>query len=581
MLDYEELVALASLDGGWDGQRYAVSGAPPALAGKLDRLLTEPFVSNEAYYAGSKPHRPKDAGLGTTLRAAVWNIERGQELERILEAFDAARDPDARAAFLATGVRPDAADTAAERDELGRQLDALARLDVLVLNEADVGMRRSGYAHVVERLAEKLGMNYAYGVEFVEIDPIALGLETFAREDFLAADAKTGQLVADESAEPDTLAAEAAALTAVDPSRLRNLHGNAVLSRYPILQARLERLAPRQGCWDWNRDEKAPRAIAGLAQDFIAAKLFLQKSMREIRHGGRIALYVDLLVPGVNAVGTSLQYVPGERQNVVTVAGIHLEAKSTPSCRRGQMLEALAHLGDAKNPVILAGDLNTVGTDGRPMTVERLLLSRFADPEWIARQLLGRLSPYVGWAFLARDVLNWFRLKDDPTGVHIPFLLPNEERGLFDAVEDFAFPDGGRFDFRGDKSRTVNGTAKTLANSNQRDKKGFKTTFAFARTLDVGGVTVFGNFKLDWMFVRGYARAPRDERASYRMAPHWSRTLEELRDATAPRLSDHAPMTVVLPLGDPCPEQSCPSDPEGGLEFGGASWQDAWAAEGQ
>jgi hypothetical protein len=88
----------------------------------------------------------------------------------------------------------------------------------------------------------------------------------------------------------------------------------------------------------------------------------------------------------------------------------------------------------------------------------------------------------------------------------------------------------------------------------------------------VGGVSLFGRFKLDWMFVRGWARSPRDGRASYRMAPHFSRTLEELRDATAPRLSDHAPLTVLLPIQDPCAEGTCPSDPATELEYGEDDW---------
>jgi hypothetical protein len=66
------------------------------------------------------------------------------------------------------------------------------------------------------------------------------------------------------------------------------------------------------------------------------------------------------------------------------------------------------------------------------------------------------------------------------------------------------------------------------------------------------------------------------------MAPHLPRTLEELRDATvdpltghAERMSDHAPMTLVLPIKDPCKEgSSCTGDDPGVLEFGDVSWED-------
>ena len=47
-----------------------------------------------------------------------------------------------------------------------------------MLNEVDMGMKRSEYRDVARELAAALHMNYAYGVEFVEVDPIfALGTE--------------------------------------------------------------------------------------------------------------------------------------------------------------------------------------------------------------------------------------------------------------------------------------------------------------------------------------------------------------------------------------------------------------------
>lgn len=578
-LTYDELVALSTLSGRREGERYRLYNADGALENKLDRLLATPFVSNEAFRAGARPHRGERAGLGPVLRAAEWNIERGQELPLIQDAFRAAADPDARDDFFATRARPDLAADPGKRAAVDSELDALAGLDLVILNEVDKGMKRSGYADVVSELAHTLDMNYAYGVEFVEVDPIALGREQFTREDFLTADGNTGYPIDDGSIPEDelsTLAGEATALTAVTPAQVKNLHGNAILSRYPIVSAKTVPLTTTDGCWDWNKNEKIAKDMAGKGMDLLAEKVFLEKVMREIRHGGRTMLVVDLFVPGLNAKGTTMEHVDGERPDVVTVVDVHLEAKSTPKCRAAEMREVLSRLRDIKNPVVLAGDLNSLGTDGRPMTIERLLFARFHDPEWIAKQILGRLVPYSGWAFTMRDVFNWVRLKDDPTGIDIPFLLPNAERGLFDAVEGFSFADGGRFDFRGDTSRTVNETAKTLANSNQRDAKGFKTTFGFARTLGIGDVAIFGRFKIDWMFVRGYARAPRDGKASYRFAPHFPQTLEALRDATSPRLSDHAPMTVDLPLYDPCKEGACPSDPVGPLEFGGLDWDDEY-----
>ncbi|KAL3914621.1 MAG: hypothetical protein SGARI_000028 [Bacillariaceae sp.] len=41
--------------------------------------------------------------------------------------------------------------------------------DVILLNEMDLGMARSGNMHTAQRLALQLGMNYAWGIEFIEL----------------------------------------------------------------------------------------------------------------------------------------------------------------------------------------------------------------------------------------------------------------------------------------------------------------------------------------------------------------------------------------------------------------------------
>ena len=58
----------------------------------------------------------------------------------------------------------------------------LSRADVIVLNEADWGVKRTDYRNVTRELAAALQMNYAFGVEFVEVDPLTLGTETFEGE---------------------------------------------------------------------------------------------------------------------------------------------------------------------------------------------------------------------------------------------------------------------------------------------------------------------------------------------------------------------------------------------------------------
>jgi hypothetical protein len=56
--------------------------------------------------------------------------------------------------------------------EFAEMIDAnpdLAKPDLVILNEMDIGMARSGNVHTARKLAFRLGMNYAWGVEFVEL----------------------------------------------------------------------------------------------------------------------------------------------------------------------------------------------------------------------------------------------------------------------------------------------------------------------------------------------------------------------------------------------------------------------------
>ena len=72
MFSYEELVQLST-----DQE------LKPELANKLNTLTTTPFINNEAYYRGVKPHSPAVEHLGPCLRVVFWNIERGLELDDI------------------------------------------------------------------------------------------------------------------------------------------------------------------------------------------------------------------------------------------------------------------------------------------------------------------------------------------------------------------------------------------------------------------------------------------------------------------------------------------------------------------
>jgi endonuclease/exonuclease/phosphatase family metal-dependent hydrolase len=491
---------------------------PRELAEKLDHLLHTPFINNEAYFRGARPRVPNVAGLGPSLRVLLWNIERGVHLDEMILLLTNA-SAFLRAAKTSEPAFPSNPIGEVENEEffeedssLAEQVRILQEADILVFNEVDWGMKRSGYREVVRELGEALEMNWAYGVKFVEVDPAHLRSNGLA--DF----------------KPEERALLLDALAAERPD-LRGLHGIAVLSRYPIRGAwvRPFELQP----YDWYHDEKhLPPLERGrrAAFNLIGDDLF-----REMRRGGRMTLLVELEVP----------QLPEGR---LVVVAPHLENKTTPRNRRRQMEELLSWIQHIPHPVILAGDLNTMGFDGHSWSVGRKLHRRLIQADfWVNRGIQHLLG--IGWMFdLIKTGFNITKNQSDPTARHIPLIAPNSERGLFSAIQDFRFADGGAFDFRGDPDRTSNGLAGYLANSNQRASKGYAHTYEFVRTLGT-----VGKYKLDWIFVKAYLEDPEDPDGPYRFAPHFARTMRKVNYALGRPLSDHNPMTVDLPFGEPRP----------------------------
>lgn len=477
----------------------------PPLRRRLDALLRTPFVNNRAYYDGMQPHRPVEPGLGPILRVVSWNIERGLKLELIKDALD---DGEAFLEHL-DADEDDLELTPEVRREVERELQMLQSADVLVLQELDWGMKRSEYRAVVEELAAVTDMNWAFGVEFVEVDPFYLGIEEFPGAD--AADR-----------------AELRERSVIDEQRYKGLHGTAVLSRYPIADARLIPLEFQ--AYDWFSEEREEVSLLEEAKREASDEVFRTAIGREVRRGGRTLLLVDLDVAALD-------------EGVLTVAAAHLESRATPEERRKQLEETLGYLRDVPNPVVLAGDMNTSGQDGTPTSWKREVYQRVGDAEFWARTAAKYLSG-VGIAFDAVVTgVGVVRRANDPTVEDIPVISPNEEGEFFDTLEGFRFADGLAFDFRGDVERSVNGNEGTLANSNHRDAKGFVVTYEVERTVGPAG-----KLKLDWIFVKAYADDPRDTGASYRFAPHRGRTMERLNYAVTGRISDHSPISADLPL---------------------------------
>jgi endonuclease/exonuclease/phosphatase family metal-dependent hydrolase len=494
LLNFGELVTLSQTD----------QPATP-LKEKLDALLQTPFVNNEAAQAGVQPHRPVVNGIWPAVRVASWNIARGVNFDLVKLAFS---DPDGfRQAALERG-----AIDASKQAKIEQQLRTLREADIIVLNEVDLGMKRTEYRDVARDLAHALGMNYVFGVEFVEVDRLDdLGLEKVQLED----PALTQQLR--EELKPD-------------PARYLGLHGNAILSRYPIQNARIIRLPV---CHDWYNTEKGEISKLEQGKRYTANKVFLERIEREVRLGGRMALVADVKIPDL-------------RGGVATVVNVHLENKCKPECRTKQMDALLSEIKEVEHPVIMAGDFNTSGSDGTPTSIRREIMNRVKNYEFWVMQALRWGTP----ASLPLAVLmpvKYFKNHLDPTSTHLPVIGANKEAILFRHIERFRFADQMTFDFRGETEHNLQEKERTLANSNQRGSKGFVPTFTLQR--DFGGLV--GRYKLDWFFVKPFIPSPRGENMSYEFAPHFPLTMRDLNNAVPDGVSDHAPITVDLPLGCP------------------------------
>lgn len=388
----------------------------------------------------------------------------------------------------------------------------MKQADVIVLNEVDWGMKRTEYRNVAAELASALNMNYAYGVEFVEVDPIDLGLEKF-----------------EELSEKD--AAELAQEIRVDQKRYLGLHGNAILSRFSLANVRLQPYEHQPH--DWYKDELEGVKPLEKGKRKAGELIFQEKVRREVRRGGRMMLtaeIADARIPGGHMV----------------VVATHLEDKTKPQGRRKQLEELLTRIQDTEVPVIVAGDMNTSTHDSTPTSVPRELKKRLGSKSFWIRQGVGILTG-IKLPTLLLTGLNTYRTQADPTVRDIPLVASNPEAEFFDRLKDFRFRDESAFDFRGERNRSIGRKDDPLANSNQRGDKGFITTYQVERT--VGFV---GKFKLDWIFVKPASLTePYDEEQPHRFAPHFGRTLRSLNESVKDRISDHAPIMVDLPLNEP------------------------------
>jgi endonuclease/exonuclease/phosphatase family metal-dependent hydrolase len=186
---------------------------PPASLNNLIPEIDDIEVLNTA--SNAKPRK--------TLRLIAWNTERGR--------------------YWKGGV------------QLIQETPGLRDPDIIFLGEMDLGMARSSNQHTTREMAAALKMNYAYGVEFLEL---------------------TG--------------GEAEERVLYPGENEWGYHGNAILSRYPLHNLRLLRFP---GIEKWYDGESFGSAISEQPQK---------------RLGGRIALFATLrLGRDVTVVTTHLE----------------------------------------------------------------------------------------------------------------------------------------------------------------------------------------------------------------------------------------------------------------------------------
>lgn len=478
---------------------------PSALREKLNGLLTTPFMDNSPN-ADAPVRLSQSAKIGEFLRVATWNIERGVEYEAIEAALS---DETKFAAMLDAKIFPAGSE---KRREMLEQAAALRGADVIVLNEVDFGLRRTDYRNVAQSLARRLGMHYAFGAQFVELTAIRYTQEQQRR--------------------PDPEEEEIVQQIRIDPTRYKGLHGIAILSRFPLENVRL--VPFREQPYDWYKSEKGDVSPLEKGKRFISKKVFLEETLREVRRGGRTTLLAEI----------ADERFPAGR---VTIAATHLENRTKPANRVKQLEELLATIKEIRHPVILAGDMNTSTEDLTPTSLKRELTKRYGNPSFWAKKAVAYALGFGLVEDFGVTVLTFGRKQNDPTVRHIPFFSPNPGRKFFTTLKDFRFADNGAFDFRGDSQRSFGEKSKTLANSNQRGAKGFVTTFRVERPIEF-----LGKNKLDWIFVKpAHLKKPTDRDGSYRFAPHFGRTLDRINEIVEDRISDHRPLLVDLPLGEP------------------------------
>ena len=439
---------------------------------RADALIALNRILHKVY---GEPRRITDAKIKSgpsyqSIRVTDWNIERGFKFDLIKSLI---QDSQAYVQRLAMN----------QQSEFKEELDLLKDTDIFTLNEVDWGIQRTGYRNIASEFAQLFNANYSFATEFLELAPGLLN-------------------------DPQ-----------LDKSKYKGLHGNAIVSKFPIVSSKVLRLPT---CYDWFSEELTKLSVLERIRRESSDIVINEKIITEIRQGSRLALFADIKLPN---------------GDLISVISTHLENRTEPFCRERQLQAILDHISTIQNPVILAGDLNNFEKSAESTSFKKAFNKRIRDPGFMAMMGINYFNPYSLITNVSTSVVGFIRKHRNPTKINIPVILPNKARKLFLMIKRFRFADLNGFDLSGDNKWSYRGKSSDnrFSNSNQIARIGFVETFKFNRSFGVA------KYKIDWIFVKPIDRAGRQQ-----YFPAFGRTLKDFNQVTG--ISDHHPITVELIL---------------------------------
>ncbi|MDA1020304.1 MAG: hypothetical protein O2962_02005 [Cyanobacteria bacterium] len=392
-------------------------------------------------------------------------------------------------------------------------LELLKSTDIFILNSADWQTERSGFKNNVEEFANLMHGHYAFVPEFIEASPSLL--KRIPQETIEPQEQKKelNPYLAHLETQKNSFKLSAN----FKSDDFKGLHGNAIVSKFPINRLGKIRLP---ACYNWFEEEG--KYLQDRSPDKLRKKIKDRAGegyIDEIRRGGRVALTAEIILPN---------------NEPVLVISTQLENRASPACREMQLHYLLSYIQGYKNPIILGAGLNNFEKNSGPFYLGKAIKQTVTDPQVLAKKAITYLNPFAFITNLSSTIIGGYRKKNNPTVSNVPIFMRNRAAKIFRNLEKFQFSDGNKFDFAGIEEFNYSNSEKLLANSNQRGKKGFITTYEYKKLFGKAKV------KIDWIFVKPLADRHR---------PMNPRTLHDFNyQFEALPIAEHSPILVDVML---------------------------------